>query len=104
MKPKFARTLAAALVAALAFGTTASAGHHEGGEKKKPGHGHHFERKDANGDGTISKEEWIAASEARFSKVDANGDGTVSREEMSEAHQRMREKMKEHRAEHGHDH
>lgn len=36
---------------------------------------------DKNGDGNISKGEFMTQAEARFSKMDANGDGQVSREE-----------------------
>ena len=86
-------TAFAAFAAAIAFAATASAGHHEAGEKKKDGHGRYFKMRDANGDGSISKDEWMAASEARFGKVDENGDGAVSPEEMRAAHKRRHEKM-----------
>ncbi len=50
---------------------------------------------DANGDGKISKEEWIEFSrkeaEDRFSKMDANNDGTVDKAEMEEGARKMRE-------------
>lgn len=36
---------------------------------------------DKNGDGNISKEEFMTQAEARFSKLDANGDGQISKEE-----------------------
>ena len=32
---------------------------------------------DANGDGVITRDEWLAASDARFARMDANGDGVL---------------------------
>ena len=36
---------------------------------------------DANGDGIVSREEYVAAGAAVFTRLDANGDGQVTREE-----------------------
>ncbi|MEP9357185.1 hypothetical protein [Sphingomonas sp. KR3-1] len=36
-----------------------------------------FARADANGDGVITRAEWIAAANARFDKFDANKDGKL---------------------------
>lgn len=36
---------------------------------------------DANGDGVVTRDEWIAASDARFARMDANGDGVLDANE-----------------------
>ena len=61
------------------------------------GKGKMFEKKDANGDGVISKDEFIKAQEEKFSEMDADGSGDISKEEASAAHEARREKMKEHK-------
>ena len=48
---------------------------------------------DVNGDQAVSRDEFLAAAEARFAKADANGDGNVTKEERKA----MREKMREER-------
>ncbi len=37
---------------------------------------------DTNGDGKISKKEWLAAQERQFKRLDRNGDGFVSKDEI----------------------
>lgn len=64
---------------------------HEGDKKK-------MEREikgDTNGDGVISKSEFLDRAEERFSGMDANGDGSIDREEAKAAHAKKREEMKE---------
>ena len=68
----------------------ALADHHEDGDRK----GKMFEKHDTNGDGVISKDEFLDHATSRFSEMDANDDGEVSKEEAKAAHDRMREKMK----------
>ncbi|MCE9519731.1 MAG: EF-hand domain-containing protein [Verrucomicrobia bacterium] len=52
-----------------------------------------FKKMDANGDGKVSKEEFLEFSkkeaEARFSKMDAAGSGSVTKEQLMEAMRRM---------------
>lgn len=52
-------------------------------------------RADTNGDGKVSRDEFIKAGNARleavFAKMDADGDGTLSKEEFAEGGKRMRE-------------
>jgi hypothetical protein len=48
---------------------------------------------DKNGDGKISKEEFLAVAEGRFAKMDKNGDGFITKDERPE-HGKMREHMK----------
>jgi hypothetical protein len=49
---------------------------------------------DTNGDKAISRAEFDAATVARFTKADANGDGTITKEERRAARQEMREQRK----------
>lgn len=83
-------------LAALALASGAAwAAHHEDDEAKGKSphagfHGKYFEKRDTDGDGAISRAEWMAASEERFKKADADGNGSVTRDEMKAAHQRMR--------------
>lgn len=41
---------------------------------------------DANGDGLVSKDEFLAAARQRFAKMDANGDGFISADESEQRH------------------
>jgi hypothetical protein len=50
-----------------------------------------FEKQDANKDGAVSQDEFLAYATSKFKEIDANGDGNISEEE-SKAH---REKKKE---------
>jgi len=54
-----------------------------------------IKKMDTNGDGKVSKEEFLSQekqqAEERFAKIDANGDGTVDKLEMEEAGRKMRE-------------
>lgn len=53
-----------------------------------------FENHDTDGDGKISKEEFLSEAESRFDKNDYDNDGYISKEEAKEFHEKMREKMK----------
>ena len=44
-----------------------------------------FKKKDTNGDGTVSLEEFRALAEAMFKKKDKDGDGKITKEEFSPA-------------------
>lgn len=66
----------------------------EGGPKH---HGKMFEKHDTNGDGVITKDEFLAHAEERFSQMDADGDGSVTKEEGQAAKEKMKEKWKEKR-------
>jgi hypothetical protein len=50
---------------------------------------------DKDGDGAVSKEEWVAAGRPaeRFDVVDANKDGKVSAEELDAAMKAMRQRQ-----------
>jgi len=49
-----------------------------------------FERLDANKDGSLSQQEFMAASVMRFSKTDTNADGVITEEELVERLMRRR--------------
>lgn len=83
----------AALVALGA--SPALAEHHEdGGSKKKGGM---FQKLDSNGDGSVSKSEFMERHEKKFEKMDADGNGEISKDEAKSGKQARREKGKERR-------
>lgn len=73
------------------FGSPVAMADHHGGDHK----GKMLEKFDADGNGAISKEEFLKSSEERFSKMDADGDGEISKEEAQAMKKKMRSKMKE---------
>ena len=83
MKNKMLMTMAAAAIMASA---PAFAEQGKDGMKKEGMMGMHkgmmFEAMDANGDGMVSKDEFMADHMKRFDKMDANHDGNVSKEEI----------------------
>ena len=81
--------LTAVMAATLGLGATAAmAEHHEGGDHK----GGMMQKVDTNGDGVISKAEFMAKHEEMFAKMDANKDGNLSADEMKAAREYMKEK------------
>lgn len=79
---------------ALALSVTPALADNHGDSGKK---GKMFEKHDTNGDGVISKDEFLNHAEERFSNIDADGDGSVSKEEAKARHEAMKEKRKERR-------
>jgi len=78
--------------AVMAFGATPVLADDHGDK----GHGgKKFEKHDVDGDGTISKDEFLDHAAERFSKMDVDGDGKVSKEEAKAGHQKRRAEMKE---------
>ena len=68
-----------------------------------PGHEHArkgvFEKADADNDGTVTKDEWIAAETEYFESVDANHDGKLSHDEIKAQRDSMMKKRMMWRAE-----
>ena len=52
-----------------------------------------MKRIDKNGDGKISKDEFVAVQIERFTKMDKNGDGFLSKDEMRAAREMVGGKM-----------
>lgn len=80
-------------------------GEHRGHWGGKRGGGRHhgggfmmMMKADTNGDGAVSKAEFVTASLARFDAADANKDGTVTKEERRAAFEAKREQWKQDRA------
>lgn len=69
--------------------TGALADEHQGGKAKM------FEKHDTNGDGVISKSEFLAQVEERFAKMDQDGNGEISKDEAKAGKKKMRENVKE---------
>lgn len=93
-------TLGAALL--LFSASPAFAGHHEDGEKGAPHHrggAKMFEKHDLDGDGQISKSEFMETHENRFNEMDTDGDGKISAEEAKAFGEKKREEMRQRREE-----
>lgn len=82
-------------------------GEHRRGHREMMG-GHHGGRQgmmagaDANGDGSISRDEFLAHPLQMFARLDANSDGSISAEEQAQMralHEQRREDRRERRAE-----
>lgn len=57
-----------------------------------------FAMHDANGDGNITKAEFLAGAEKKFTEMDTDGNGSISKAEHDARKAEWAEKMKEHRA------
>ena len=53
-----------------------------------------FRRMDVNGDGDVSRREWLG-SEEDFRRIDTDGDGLISLEEAEAYERKMREKREQ---------
>ncbi len=84
-----------AVALAVSFSPALADHHGEGGQHK----GKMFEKHDTNGDGVVSKEEFMNHVEEKFNKMDADGSGDISKDEAKAARENMREKVKERREE-----
>jgi uncharacterized low-complexity protein len=66
-----------------------------GGKKGKGMCG--MQRMDANGDGKVTREEFMQGHEAMFDRIDSNGDGVIDADEKAAHHRKMRDRMQEHK-------
>lgn len=78
--------------AALAFSMTPVLADHHGDGKEK---GEKYQKHDIDGDGVISKSEFLQGAEERFGKMDADGNGEISKEEAQAAHAAKKAERKE---------
>lgn len=93
------------MTAAAALAMTVSAMAQEPGEKAAdaaPEFGKDkvemmMQKADTNGDGMISKEEFMAKHEKRFTEIDTSGDGQLSKDEMQAHREAMKAKRMERR-------
>lgn len=79
------------LVSAGLLATALSAGVYADQDKDAKRCEHHkkgsyMTRLDTNKDGVVSREEYVANAEKRFSKLDANNDGMIDKDEMKNKH------------------
>jgi hypothetical protein len=83
--------MTAALISAFTFAANdANADNH--GEHKE---GKMMERVDTDADGRISKAEFMAKHEQKFTEMDTNADGFLSADEMKEAKGKMKQRWEE---------
>ena len=82
MKHFLTTTAAIALMATSAF-----AMHHEAGGKSC--------KSDLDGDGKVTKEEFLKHAEEKFAKKDTNGDGVIDMDEHKAWKEKKKEKMKD---------
>lgn len=78
------RFFAVLFVSLSVLAVPAMAGHHKSGEGKPA----RFAKIDTDGDGVISRDEFMARAAKRFAKMDANGDGRLSKNEMRRAYKK----------------
>lgn len=67
----------------------------DGSKGPPPQQREQMKKHDTNGDGVISKDEFLNFAEEKFNKMDNNGDGTITKDEAQAAHKHRKEKMKE---------
>ena len=95
MKRKLLLSITA--VGILAAPVAFAQGPQGGGDRK----GKMMQAIDTNGDGQISKGEFMAKHEERFDEMDADHDGSLSKEEMKSAWESRKGKFKEMREKRG---
>lgn len=64
-------------------------------EGKPPHRGQVLEKLDTDGDGKISKAEFMVKHEERFARMDKDSDGFISKDEVKAAREQMKEKREE---------
>jgi hypothetical protein len=85
--------LSVAVSIPLASGAAHADDHH--GHKGKGRHAERLQEVDTNGDGLVSKAEFMAQQEKRFNELDANSDGQIDQDEHKAFRGKMKERFKE---------
>lgn len=101
MKGLTMKKLLAMTALTLAFASPAMAedmDHHDGAHHQKGGM--MFEKLDLNNNGEITREEFVAFHETKFTEIDKDASGVITPDEAEAAKAEWKEKMKERRAEH----
>lgn len=93
MKKHYLTYLLSAVIASTPF--YVSAEEHGGAKPEHHGKKKHWEEADKDGDGALSKSEFLDQSEERFKKMDKDGDGKITKEERKAVHDEMKAKRKE---------
>lgn len=89
--PSIGFSIALAVVANLGFSSIA---HAQDETATRPG----FAKLDSDGDGVVSRDEFLAQHQSRFAKVDTDGDGIISDEEKAAVKETRKAKREERRA------
>ncbi len=82
---KISKISIAVAVAALVLTAQPSWAEEAAGSRQgRGGHnpGQMMQQMDTDGDGSVSKAEFLAGAEARFTKMDKNGDGVLTKDDM----------------------
>lgn len=82
--PNFAKTLSAGLLLGLLATSLVHAAEADGSRRQmmQQRMQQYFQQMDANGDGKISHDEYMANAERQFQRLDANHDGAISQDEL----------------------
>jgi hypothetical protein len=88
--PAFAEDAAPAAPAAEVTTTTEATKDAPKAGKHRKGKGM-FERGDTNGDGVVTKEEFLKQSEEAFKNLDTDGDGKITKAEVDAKRKKMKE-------------
>jgi Ca2+-binding EF-hand superfamily protein len=92
---KHTHMIAMALVAALLASPGLVAAGGERAEQFRQKMDERLQAMDTDGDGAISREEYLTQAEQRFARLDLNGDGLISAEEREQIRTQVRERRVE---------
>lgn len=94
MQSRLRQALVAAGLTVLASSPALAGKEHGHTKDMKKGY---WEYLDADGDGQVTREEFIQHAERHFSKMDRNSDSVVTSEEFEEMRKKHKEKMHKHK-------